>query len=80
MKNLQEQGEKRSLSEKILSLYVAGYLDNDLTGGNMIAVFDIVEHNPDGKTRLKRLIEEECMRKLSEEEIEDACKLLEDYK
>lgn len=53
---------KRSLSEKVLEMYVAGYLAEDLTVGNMITVFDIVEHNIDGKTRLKRLIEEKCTR------------------
>lgn len=71
--------EKRSLSEKILGMFVAGFLDPGLSAGNMIAVFDIVEHNPDGKSRLNRLMEEQCTIELSPEQIDQAVDLLSDY-
>jgi hypothetical protein len=71
--------EKRALSVKVLGMFVAGFLDPTLDGGNMIMVFDIVEHNPDGKTRLTRLIEEKCTIELSQQQMEEAIELLSDY-
>lgn len=70
--------EKKALSVKVLGMFVAGFLDPELNGGNMIMVFDIVEHNPDGKTRLSRLMEEDCTIKLSEEQQLQAIELLND--
>lgn len=70
--------EKRSLSEKILGMFVTGFLDPGLNAGNMIAVFDIVEHNTDGKSRLKRLMEEQCTIALTPEQIDEAVEILND--
>ena len=72
--------EKRSVTEKVLSMYVAGLLDPKLDGGNMIAVFDIVEHNSDGVSRLRRLVEEGCTVNLDLKQIEEATELLSDFR
>lgn len=74
-----DRTEKRSLTEKVLCMYVGRYLEPTLTAGEMITVFDLIEHNDDGRSRLKRLIEEKCTRELNAEEMEEAAKLLEDY-
>jgi len=71
--------EKRSLSEKILGVQLAGFLERDLDVSGMITVFDIVEHNPDGRTRLERLMEEKLIVALSGPQTEQAIELLNDY-
>ncbi|MFA6152002.1 MAG: hypothetical protein WC716_11820 [Chitinophagaceae bacterium] len=71
--------EKRPLSVKVLGMFVAVFLDPTLNGGNMIMVFDIVEHNPDGRSRLQRLIEEKCTIELTPQQMEEAIELLNDY-
>lgn len=71
--------EKTSLVEKVLSIYVNGFLAPGLGAGEMICIFDLVEQNLDGKTRLRRLIEEQCTIELTEQQIKEAKELLEDY-
>lgn len=78
MKTQKDALEKRSLTEKVLCIYVAGFLDPNLDAGNMIAVFDLVEQNPDGESRIRRLIEEDCTIKLTPRQIEEAIELLND--
>lgn len=80
MKIQQNRIEKRSLTEKVLCLFIKKFLNPNPDAGEMITVFDLIEHNPDGRTRIERLIEEDCVRKLTEQEIEEAIELLEDYK
>lgn len=69
----------RSLTERVLNVYVAGFLDPTMTASHVITVFDLVEHNPDGKSRLQRLMEEKLTKELTPQEIEEAIELLEDY-
>lgn len=70
---------KRYLTERVIALNKAGFLYPDLTGGNMICVFDLIEHNDDGKTRINRLIEEKCVIELNQQQIDKAIELLNDY-
>lgn len=78
MKAQQHLQEKQSLSVKVLKMYVAGFLDPNMTTSHVITVFDIVEHNNDGKSRLQRLIEEELTIKLTAQQVTEATQLLED--
>lgn len=71
--------EKKPFSVMVSGMLLAGFLDKNLNKGNMVTVFDIVEHNPDGASRLRRLIEENCTINLTPEQIEDAIELLNDY-
>ncbi|WP_121812985.1 hypothetical protein [Mucilaginibacter kameinonensis] len=76
----QKQREKNQLNERVTALAEAGYLNPTLTAGEMICVFDLIEHNQDGKDRIRRLIEEDCTTgKLSELQIQQAIELLNDY-
>ncbi|MBB2148928.1 hypothetical protein [Pedobacter gandavensis] len=79
MKTQKDLPEMRSLTERVLNVYVAGFLAPTITTGHIITVFDLVEHNPDGKSRLQRLIEEKLTKELTSQEIEAAIELLEDY-
>lgn len=63
---------------KALFIYVAGFLDPNMDAGNMITVFDFVEQNPDGESRIRRLIEEDCTIKLTRQQIEESIELLND--
>jgi hypothetical protein len=71
--------EIRSVTEKVLNLYLAGFLEPNLTVSHLITGFDLVEHNVDGRSRLQRLIEEKLTINLTPRQIEQAAKLLEDY-
>lgn len=76
----QKKRRKRQLNEKVTALAQAGYLNPTLTAGEMICVFDLIEHNEDGKGRIYRLIEEDCTTgKLSELQIEQAIEFLNDH-
>jgi len=65
MQTQKHKKEKRSLTEKVLNTYVRGFLATDLGAAEMISVFDLVEHNQYGPSRLIRLIEEECTKVLT---------------
>lgn len=75
---LQKLG-KRSLTERVIGLNNAGFLDPTLTAGAMICVFDLIEHNDNGEERINRLIEEKCTGELTQEQIDKAIELLNDY-
>lgn len=70
---------RRYLTERVIALNKAGFLYPDLTGGNMICVFDLIEHNGNGEARLNRLIEEKCVIELNQQQIEEAIMLLNDF-
>ncbi|MBB6108704.1 hypothetical protein SAMN05421821_10261 [Mucilaginibacter lappiensis] len=74
-----EQLDKRNLTERVIGLNDAGFLDPTLNASAMICVFDLIEHNDDGKERINRLIEEKCVIGLNQQQIEIAIKLLNDY-
>jgi len=69
---------KRHLTEKVIGLDNAGFLNPTLTADQMICVFDLIEHNPNGNARILRLIEEECTKVLTDQEMKEATQLLED--
>ena len=72
---LQQLG-KRNLTERVIGLNDAGFLDPTLNASAMICVFDLIEHNDDGEARINRLIEEKCVIELSQQQIEEAIVLL----
>ena len=75
---LQQLG-KRNLTERVIGLNDAGFLDPTLNASAMICVFDLIEHNDNGKERINRLIEEKCTSDLTQEQIDKAIELLNDY-
>jgi len=75
---LQQLG-KRNLTERVIGLNDAGFLDPTLDASAMICVFDLIEHNDDGDARINRLIEEKCVIELNQQQIEEAIGLLNDF-
>ncbi|RKR82860.1 hypothetical protein BDD43_3051 [Mucilaginibacter gracilis] len=75
---LQQLG-KKSLTERVSGLNDAGFLDPTLDASAMICVFDLIEHNDNGESRLNRLIEEKCVIELNQHQIGDAILILNDF-
>jgi hypothetical protein len=75
----QKQHGKKSLTARVTALKESGFLNPSLTGSEMICVFDLIEHNKNGKARIRRLMDEECTSELNEQQIEQAVVILEDY-
>lgn len=70
---------KKSLTERVNGLNDKGFLDPTLNASAMICVFDLIEQNDDGETRINRLIEEKCVLELNQGQIEEAIVILNDF-
>ena len=67
-----------NLTEKVTALDKAGFLFPAMTAGNMICVFDLIEHNDGGQQRLNRLVEEQCVIGLDQQQMDAAINILND--
>lgn len=75
----QLQPEKQAITEMVLKIYVAHFLRPNITAGEMIRVFDLVEHNEDGISRLNSLAQENFIIGLTEQQRGEALDYLSDY-